>query len=288
MPRSMTGFGAAHAVESGCRFGVEVRSVNGRFLKCVCRTPDELHGIEPDIEGAVGKILRRGSVTVTVRMVDESAQAARPVNVAALTQYVEQLTPVASQLGQPIDVASLMTLPGVLSPESPDTDRLDQVRGIVLDLVRRACGDVDAMRKHEGGALARELESHLGHIQERLEAIGTRAPAVVDAYQTRLRQRMAALLADVGAEVREEDMLREVAVFAERSDITEEVARLGAHLNQFRDLLASQDALVGRTLDFLAQEMLRGSKCLDSEVGRAIVEVKGAVDRVKEQVQNLE
>jgi uncharacterized protein (TIGR00255 family) len=288
----MTGFGAAHAVEGGCRYTVEMRSVNGRFLKCVARVPDELHGLETAIEQRVGERIRRGTVTVTVRFFDESAHAAMSINVAALEAYLEQLAPVASKHGATIDPAQLLSLPGLISPASTE-GLVDAARPEVLRLVGEACDALTSMRQHEGAAMATELDTHLTAIESRLERIRERAPGVIKDYQQRLRQRMESLLAEVDADVRQEDVLREVAVFAERSDIAEEVARLAAHLIQFRELLASDNDLVGRTLDFLAQEMLReantiGSKCLDTTVGRAIVEVKGAVDRLKEQVQNLE
>ncbi|MDP6478442.1 MAG: YicC/YloC family endoribonuclease [Phycisphaerales bacterium] len=292
MPRSMTGFGAAQSVEGGCRYGVEIRSVNGRFLKCVPRVPDDLHGLEPEIERAVGEVLRRGSVTVTVRLTDESAKAAVPINVAALEQYVTQLQPLATKFSHRLDIASLIHLPGVISAEAGDS-HLEVAKPVVLDLVAEAVRQVDSMRLHEGTSLATDIASHLEKIKSQLDRIHARAPQVVEAYQQRLRQRMESLLAEVDADVRQEDLLREVALFAERTDIAEELARLSAHLDQFRELLGNETDLVGRTLDFLCQEMLReantiGSKCLDTEVARCVVEVKGAVDRVKEQVQNLE
>ena len=289
MPRSMTGFGAAQAVQDGCRYGVEVRAVNGRYLKCVTRLPDELVGLEPMVEREVGAILKRGTVTVSIRFVDESAEAAAEINVAALQRYVQQLEPV---IGDAIDPTSLLSLPGVLSQEGVGARR-EEAASIIERLVGEATAQVELMRQREGGATADELRVHLDAIAQRLEAIRDRAPMVVEAYEARMHQRMETLLAQVGAEVRPEDLLREVAVFAERSDIAEEIARLGAHLEQFRDILSREGELVGRTLDFLSQEMLRetntiGSKCLDSDVGRLIVEIKGGVDRIKEQVQNLE
>lgn len=270
---------------------VEVRSVNGRFLKCVTRLPDELHGLEPAVETAVGALLGRGTVTVAVRFSDESDSAAATINVNALQRYLDQLEPLASDHGLSIDMTALAALPGVLTA-GDDSDRIEQSRAIVSGLVTEACTSLDEMRSREGAAMVEEIADHLDVISARLEQIAQRAPGVVDAYQQRLRQRMESLLAEVGAEVGQDDLLREVAVFAERSDITEEIVRLGAHVAQFRELLG-EDGMIGRTLDFLSQEMLReantiGSKCLDVEVGRWIVEVKGAVDRVKEQVQNLE
>jgi uncharacterized protein (TIGR00255 family) len=150
------------------------------------------------------------------------------------------------------------------------------------------------MRIHEGETLRADLVSHLETIQSNLREIATRAPDVVEGYQKRLRQRMESLLQEVGRAVEEHDLLREVAVFAERSDIAEEISRLQGHVDQFKAIMADDDnQLAGRTLDFLAQEMLReantiGSKCLDGEISHRIVEAKGAIDRVKEQVQNIQ
>ncbi|MBT5658334.1 MAG: YicC family protein [Phycisphaerae bacterium] len=292
MPRSMTGFGEAQSVKDGRRYSVEVRAVNGRFLKCVPRVSDDLHGIESDIEKVVGSILRRGSVTVSVRCIEESAGAAATINLAALEQYIVQVQPLATKFSHHIDIASLLSLPGVVSTES-DGSGVESAKPFILELVAEAIGQVDTMRRHEGAALAADISSHLDKIQSHVDHIQGLAPRVIEAYQQRLRQRMESLLAEVEAEFRQEDLLREVAVFAERTDIAEELSRLSAHLVQFRELLTNDNELIGRTLDFLCQEMLReantiGSKCLDSDVARYVVEVKGAVDRVKEQVQNLE
>jgi uncharacterized protein (TIGR00255 family) len=150
------------------------------------------------------------------------------------------------------------------------------------------------MRTREGDMLLAELRKYCSLIADHLRVVKEHAPIMVELFQQRLRQRMEALLAESGAAVREEDLLREVAVFAERSDIAEEVSRLQGHIDQFSDLIdRERGEPIGRTLDFLAQEMLReantiGSKCLDVEISRRIVEIKGTIDRIKEQVQNVE
>jgi uncharacterized protein (TIGR00255 family) len=150
------------------------------------------------------------------------------------------------------------------------------------------------MRRREGRSLEEDLDCQLIKIAEHLAHIKERAPQIVSEYQTRLQQRMEALLAEVGANVSDQDTLREVAIFAEKTDIAEEISRLEGHLDQFRELTGTpENEPIGRTLDFLAQEMLResntiASKCLDGETSRRIVEIKGAVDRIKEQVQNAE
>ena len=171
---------------------------------------------------------------------------------------------------------------------------IERIRPIITKLFEDACNSATEMRTREGKSLEEDLALHLCKIEEHLANIKERAPLIVSDYEKRLRQRMEALLSDVGKEVNDADLLREVAVFAERADISEEISRLGGHLEQFRELVGSDNYdPIGRTLDFLAQEMLResntiASKCLDGDTSRRIVEIKGAVDRIKEQVQNAE
>ena len=295
MIRSMTGFGGAAREESGRRFSVEIRSVNARYFKVQVRLPDELAALEADLERLLSHRLSRGSVSVTVKFSDRSADAAAVVNQAAVARYIEQLKtlPGADDPAFRIDAATLLTLPGALD-EATGGDLLEEARPLIETLVIDAADEMIAMREREGEALHEDLLSHIGEIDRNLAEVAERAPVVVELFQARLRQRMDSLLKESGVSARDEDLLREVAVFAERSDIAEEINRLGGHLVQFRDLLSADGSKpVGRTMDFLAQEMLReantiGSKCLDVEIGRRIVEVKGAIDRLKEQVQNVE
>lgn len=295
MIRSMTGFGVATREVDGRRYAVEVRSVNGRYFKVQVRLAEELSGLEAEVETRLARRLSRGSVTVAVKFSDRSAEAAAEVNVAAVGRYVEQLRaiPGIGDAGVTIDAATLLTLPGALA-EPAGGDLLESARPVVLELLDEATTTMVAMREREGAVVQEDLAGHVDGIDANLRLVADRAPVVIELFQDRLRQRMDALLKESGATARDEDLLREVAVFAERSDIAEEIARLAGHLAQFRELLAGDGSKpVGRTMDFLAQEMLReantiGSKCLDVEVGRRIVEVKGAIDRLKEQVQNVE
>jgi uncharacterized protein (TIGR00255 family) len=173
-------------------------------------------------------------------------------------------------------------------------ERVERARDVLLRLLEQACDKLVSMREREGRMLHGELHRHCKAIAAHLDVVATRVPRMIELYQEKLRLRMQALLAESGASVRDEDVLREVAVFAERSDVAEEVARLEGHLDQFRSIIDDdRDEPSGRTLDFITQEMLReantiGSKCLDVEVSRRIVEIKGAIDRIKEQVQNVE
>ncbi len=295
MIRSMTGFGVAATEVDGARYVVEVRSLNSKYFKALVRLPEELQGLEPELESAAGKRLTRGSVTITARMSDASADAAAQINAAALKRYLDQLMelPGIDHDSARIDFGALLSLPGVVSAGASEA-LVGKARPALLRLIDEACDKVLAMRQREGESLHDVLHKYREVIGGRLAAIAARSPIVVELYQKRLQDRINTLLEDAGASVREDDLIREVAVYAERSDIAEEITRLGGHLEQFAEIIDAGDGEpAGRTLDFLTQEMLReantiASKCLDADISREIVEVKGTIDRIKEQVQNVE
>jgi uncharacterized protein (TIGR00255 family) len=182
----------------------------------------------------------------------------------------------------------------VLQPPGDEEQRIELGRRYFSKLLDEASAGLIAMREREGRVLVEELMSYHAMILSNLKRVAARAPSVVEEYRVRLQTRVGTLLKDAGASVEPHDLIREVAVFAEKSDIGDEVQRLTAHLDQFKSLISGSDARpVGRTLDFLAQEMLReantiASKSGDAEISRDIVEIKGAIDRIKEQVQNVE
>jgi uncharacterized protein (TIGR00255 family) len=291
MLRSMTGFGSASSRKDGVSLQVEIRTVNNKFYKANVRLPDPLQSLETEIDVAVSKQLSRGSVTVMVKFTDTSEHSIATINKEVLGNYINQLKEVDSTLS--IDTSRLLLLPGVLSNDADD-DVTDRNRTELMNLVQEACNGVVEMRQREGKALEEDLQKHLSKIEADLSFIKERAPEIVEDYQARLLQRVQNLFSEIGKSVDEVDLLREVALFAEKTDIAEEISRLEGHINQYRELIAgSDDEPIGRTLDFLAQEMLResntiASKCLDGDTSRRIVEIKGAVDRIKEQVQNAE
>ena len=289
MIRSMTGFGSVAETVDGEQFVVEVRALNGKHFKCHVRLPDELLGLESDLESVVSDRLTRGTVTVTVRYEDRSEHAASRINGPALQRYMNEL----QSLGAEVDPASLLQLPGVLISDEL-ADRRDRCLETLRGLLAGACDAVLDMRVVEGRCIEEDLGRHVGSIESSLESIQKRAPQVNELYSDRIKQRMSNMLGQIGAEIREEDVLREVAIFAEKSDISEEIDRLRGHIVRCRELIEGDGSKpVGRTMDFVAQEMLReantmGSKCLDSVVSRNVVDIKVAIDRIKEQVQNVE
>lgn len=296
MIRSMTGFGGAVAEGRSGRFGVEIRAVNGKFYKSAVRLPEDLLPLEAEIDAAAAKRLGRGSVTIAVRFVPAPAASLARVNAEAVAAYLRQLhaaVPPELRASCTIDAAAVLSLPGALAIDAGDL-LLEEARGILLGLVEEACERVVEMRCREGAGLAVQLRSLAAEIADRVAAIESRGPEVIVEYRNRLRTRIDALLAESGTALREEDLLREVAIYADRSDISEETTRLSGHLAQLETALSPSDGRpAGRMLDFLAQEMLReantiGSKSGDAAISRLSVEVKSLVERIKEQAANVE
>ncbi len=293
MMRSMTGFGEAHAESNQNEFRVEIRAVNNRYLKCSIRLPEELAQFENEIERLIRQQLVRGSVNYRLSLRDMSPDAAAEINVAVLSRYCEQLASmVAKHDFVRVDAANLALLPGVMQPREMSDDQRQAAWRVVEQLTKTALHALREMRAVEGAALAADLEANLNLMSAAIDHVRDRAPLVVDEYRSRLHERIKRLLTESSVELAQDDLVREVAVYADRSDISEEIQRLRGHITQFRDAMRGQDA-AGRKLDFIAQEMLReantiGSKSGDAEITRRIVDIKSAIDRVKEQVQNVE
>ncbi len=295
MIRSMTGFGVGTTEVGGRQYSVEVRSVNNKFFKATVRVPEELAPLESELEVALSRRVVRGSVTMTVRLSLSASDAAGEVNVEAARAFITRMAsamPPEFASRFTVDLATLLTVPGVIGL-SPDR-AAESARPVLHKLLEEACDRMLVMRAREGEALQALLKSFGATVRERLELVRARSPEVVRQYQDRLRQRINTLMAEIGATVRDEDLLREVAMFAERSDIAEEIARLSGHMDQFDAILDPANAEpAGRVLDFLSQEMLReantiASKSADGEIARRIVEIKTAIDRIKEQSANAE
>jgi uncharacterized protein (TIGR00255 family) len=291
---SMTGYGAAKHEDGGVGYSLEVRSVNNRYLKIHVKLPDALQFAEAEIERLIRSRVSRGTVTCTVRRRVDAGEAARSLNLAALQQYVDRLGGVRTREGVAvtIDLASLAQIPGLLDGADADESARKQVVDALLKLTAAGLDAMTAMRREEGRALWAELQAHCRSMLCELDRVAMRAPVVVQEYHERLRTRVATLMQGGGFELAADGLMREVAIYAERCDITEELGRLRSHLDQFLQLGERGDQ-VGRTLDFLAQELLReintiGSKSNDTAIARAVVQIKTMIDRIKEQVQNVE
>jgi len=296
MIRSMTGFGDASLQADGVHYFVEVRSLNNKYFKGVIRLPEEFQALEAELESRLRERVSRGTVTLTCTCTDESASAAYEINTRALEKYMGQLAtlPGVRDGSLKLEIGALLALPGVLQPPGNEEDRHHKARkqfGLLMD---KAMEQLLAMREREGQALRKDLADQRDLIADRLRQIGSRAPDVIADYEKRLKTRIETMFREAEINLEPSDLIREIAVYAERTDIAEEIKRLTGHIEQFGDLLNSTEPRpLGRTLDFLAQEMLReantiASKSPDAAVSRWAVEIKGAIDRIKEQAANVE
>jgi uncharacterized protein (TIGR00255 family) len=293
MVHSMTGYGSASGAADRIEYSVEVRSVNNRYLKPTLRLPEAWSGAEAEIEKRLRARLRRGSVSVGVQMKIHDAEAAWDVNVSALNRYIEQIRPLEEEANTMlrVDLGSMMQLPGVCEPPDPD-ELVGPTREKLFELVDEALDALVEMRRREGETIAEDLLGNCERIETELSGVEQRAPGVVDEYRRRLTERVKELTETSEPSLAEQTLAREVALFADRCDIAEEVSRLKAHLAQFRKSLGEPEPS-GRKLEFIAQEMLReantiAAKSSDTEISRAVVEIKTGIDRIKEQVQNVE
>ncbi len=294
---SMTGFGAAAGDQAGLACGVEVRSVNNRYLKTLVRLPDDFAALEPVIERLVREHIARGSVTVIITVKALDVSHAMPINQAVLDAHLRHLRQLAAAcqadgVATTIDLAQLLMLPGVFQAPTTSDETTEKAGPWVVDLVRQALARHKTMREEEGKLLWDDLSTHLAVMRRMLASVAEQAPLVARQYHEKLRNRVQQMVADAKLSLADSDLLKEVALFADRADISEELARLSGHLAQFQTV-SQQESQAGRKLDFIAQEMLReantiASKGNDAHIARCTVEMKSAIDRVKEQVQNVE
>ena len=290
----MTGRGVGAAAGRLARVEVELSSVNRKQLDVDVGLPRFLAAYESRVLETVQGRLSRGRVTGEIRVTwAEAAQAAgAKVDLGLARATVGALRAAAKKLGLPDDLqaSDLLSLPGLVALEHGKRD-LDALWPTVRQALEAALAKLQAMRKKEGAALGRDLRARLGILRKLASEIAVRAPAVVAAYRANLLKRIAAALpgSDLAADER---LLKEVALFADKADVAEELGRLDSHFRQADDLL-KRGGVVGRALDFLVQEMGReintiGSKANDAEIARRVVAAKAELERFREQVQNVE
>jgi len=289
----MTGFGDGQGQFNSVTYAIEIRAVNNRYFKAKIKLPESLAFLEEYIEKVLRENLSRGMVNYVLRLKNVPAEALFEIDEKALRVYIERLGRLGScsDTKCQIDIGSLLSLPGIVTLASPDEQTAKQIKKMVLKVTEQAIGKVQQMRQAEGAALAADLDGRCEAIRKTLKQIHARSEVVLQEYQKKLRKRADGLLAEAKLKLDEETVAREVAVFAERSDISEEIARLGSHLQQFTQSCQA-DKQAGRKLDFITQEMLReantiASKACDTEIVNCVVEIKCQIDRIKEQVQNI-
>jgi uncharacterized protein (TIGR00255 family) len=288
----MTGFGTAAVEKGGLVLRAEVRAVNHRSLQVKLRLPPELAFLEPEVERQVRQRVERGSLSLSVTAAGTSTLRTPQVDATAARAYKHKLERLARELGlQPaVSLELLAGLPGVIGAEVDERGLKREAR-LLQQAVSGALEALEEMREREGAALARDLRRSAKSITGLVGRVSKRMPQVVRSHKTALKKRVAELL-DGRAGLAEADLARELALIADRLDVSEELTRLTSHLEQLEVLLERPGA-VGRQLDFLVQEFLReantiGSKCNDAPAAHMVVELKTWIERLREQVQNIE
>src|SRR6266545_4188330 len=288
----MTGFGSAEGTVLGGRLSIEIRSVNHRYYNPQLKLPFELGGVEGPLRERLRQLLERGHVTVSARWIEAPQRegGAVAVDLARARQLVAAAKELKKRLKLKgdVDLAFVARQPEVLTPHQDGIAAAQWSE--VEPIAERAVRELLAMRAREGAALATELKGRLGALESGAGAIEQRAPERLTAELARLKKAVAELAA--GVQVDEQRLAVEVALMADRVDITEELVRLRTHLAACREALAS-DGAVGKQLGFLAQELLRevntiGSKANDAAITQAVIGMKGELEKYREQLENLE
>lgn len=287
---SMTGYGAARYSGDGIDLTVEIKTVNNRVLDLNVKAPRAFAALEDKIRKVVSENVKRGRADLFVTFSDKRETAAGvTVDIEKALKYYAAGKELAEKLGVENDVtpAFLLRLPDVT--ESAATTDVSDIENAVTDTVRKACENLNAMRKAEGAKLVADMLSRMDDISAVREKISLRAPKVAAEYKEKLRSRIEEALKDVKYD--EARLLNEVAFYTDKVNIDEELTRLGSHITQFRAIINTENA--GKKLDFLMQEFNREanticSKSNDVEVTRLALSLKNEIEKVREQVQNLE
>ena len=291
--KSMTGYGRGSAAGEHFSVSVDLKTVNNRFLDVHLRLGGELSALEPAIKRQISSRLSRGRVDVNIGF-EKTAQTAYELNRPLIAGYVNALREMQSEFNitGELDINVLARLPGALQPSRDGLS--DEVAAGIEQAVAGALDELEKMRAQEGEALQREMAERIDKIDKLIPTIENAAAGLVEAYQLRLQKRIAELLSRTGplVEVDQGRLAQEVAYLSDRSDVSEEMVRLRSHLSQFRDALNSTGE-TGKMLDFLLQELNREanttlSKSTDLTIKEAALAIKAEVEKIREQVQNVE
>ncbi len=290
--KSMTGYGGAKGSCEGFDISVELKSVNNRYLDCSVRLPRSFLFAEEMIKSCVQKHISRGKVDVFVSVSntgDDSVVVS--VNEALAKGYAAAVKQIAEICGLSDDVSalSIARMPDVLSVEKKEADK-DVLSAGIAAICEQALDEFDAMRIREGDKLACDVEERLVTIESYVSAVEKRSPETVTEYREKLLKKMNDVLSSAGVD--EQRILTEAAIFADKVAVDEETVRLRSHIAQMRDML-SGGSPIGRKMDFLIQEFNResntiGSKCSNSDIAKIVIELKSEIEKIREQIQNIE
>ena len=292
MIKSMTGYGRGQQIIDGREITVEIKSVNHRYFEFAARVPRAYGYLEEKLKSFVQSKVSRGKVDVGVTIFNiEGKDAQIEVNQSIATGYIDALRKANETIGLTDDLAlsQLIRLPDIFNVVKTTEDE-EVIWNLVKSVAEEALNNFVSMRETEGQKMMDDIKSRLDYISELVEKVEKRSPLVTDAYRERLYNKISEILND--KKIDEQRILTEAAIFSEKTAVDEETVRLKSHIQQFTTLLESKEA-VGRKLDFLIQEFNResntiGSKAQDVEITRIVVDLKSEIEKIREQIQNIE
>ena len=293
---STTGFGSAVCKEGNVSVSVELKAVNNRYFKLSLRLTDGYSALEQRIEPLLRSVIERGTVNAHVRIAGTREDCGFQINTTVLQSYMKQLSDVAVVLDQqnyvpPLD--RLILLPGVIVTENENSEiDNEKIETLLEKAIREALDALQIMRKTEGESMAKDLTINIKSLRQLIGQITELAPRVAPIYQQKLKERIEKVMEEQGLSLGDADFVRELAVYADRCDISEELVRFQSHLEQFTSAMQSKESC-GRKLDFLTQELFRevntiGSKANDADITKCVVETKAVIERIREMIQNIE
>ncbi len=273
----------------------EIKTVNNRYLKISLRMTEGYGLLEPQVENLIREKISRGTVGVSVRISRDFSAADSRLNEPLLKAYFEQVREVGAALGTGAvpDLGHFLALPGVVQEERFLSEEQNEAVGkTVLQSVREAIENLEQMRKAEGDSMSLDLTGNASLLEAELAAVEKLAPLVAKTYRQKLTERVGKIMNEHNLLLDSADLAREIALFADKSDISEEIVRFRSHLLQFAEIIRKGESC-GRKLDFLTQELFRetntiGSKANDSEITKHVIEMKTIIERIREMVQNVE
>ncbi len=292
MLKSMTAYGRAESSKGTMEFIAEIRSGNSRYREIIQRVPHGLQLFEDRIRSTISSRLKRGRIEISIQIKDNDDKGLKlELNRPLIKAYLNIFNELNKELGckQPIDLSFFSQLKDTIIIKQDIVDP-EEIWPDLRDIIDKAVLTLDTMRKSEGRALERDFLERLDKIRRYIDEIKNRVKVIVEDYMDKLRQKIKTLIKDI--EINDDRLAQEVAFIVDRSDITEELIRIESHLEQFRNYM-DQDDVLGRRLDFLLQEINRevntiGSKAADSLISQLVVEIKAELEKLREQIQNVE
>lgn len=293
MTRSMTGFGKKTLEDKNTSIEIEIRSVNNRSLKIISKLPEAISPYRNALEKAIRERISRGTVYLVIKYQSRAGTSFYKINEHLIKRYIDELRILQKKFGLKNDVmlSQMLTLPGIVEIRK-DADLSKDFPSSLKAVLKKALSELIKMRKSEGKALSSDIGLHCKNIKRHLIKVRQLVPLIAEDYRKKLKKRANTILKESDITVKDKDLIKEIVLFSQHSDISEEIVRLKSHIKHILSFM-NKDEPKGRRLEFIAQEMLReantmGSKAQGVQLSKLFVEIKSEIDKIREQTQNIE